>query len=108
MKRSWPNLPPLPAMLFALAVFAFSGCGSGGESADTASTHPPTSGVRAAVLRGATEDFAQGTGIGGPEFESCVMARLRTALDGRTLARLIGVYGRPGGQQFAAQALNAL
>jgi hypothetical protein len=64
--------------------------------------------VRDAVLRGAARDFAQGTGIGGPAYESCVRGLLRRVLDPPTIARLIQVYHRSGGQQFAAQALNIL
>jgi hypothetical protein len=64
--------------------------------------------VRDAVLRGASKDFAEGTGIGGPSFEACVKGSLRGALDGPTIANLVAVYRRPYGTAYAAQALNAL
>lgn len=65
-------------------------------------------GIRAAVIHGAARDFAEGTGIGGPKYEECLLGQLRRVLDRSTLIRLIQVYRRPGGQQFAAQALNDL
>lgn len=64
--------------------------------------------LRAAVVSGAARDFAIGNGIGGPRYESCVLALLREALDRPTLARLVQVHRRPGGPQFAGQALNTL
>lgn len=64
--------------------------------------------VRTAVVNGARRDFAQGTGIGGPAYATCVRGLLREALDRVTITRLVQVYRRPGGQQFAAQGLNAL
>jgi hypothetical protein len=64
--------------------------------------------LRTAVLAGAVRDFAEGTGIGGPGYENCVLGLLREALDRPALTRLVQVYRRPDGQQFAAQALNAL
>lgn len=64
--------------------------------------------IRAEVIHGAAKDFAEGTGIGGPRYEECLLGQLRRVLDRSTLIRLIQVYRRPGGQQFAAQALNDL
>lgn len=64
--------------------------------------------VRDAVLGGLRRDFAEGTGVGGPSFESCLEGRLREALDRPTLDRLVGVYRRPWGQHYSAQALNIL
>lgn len=92
-------------LLLAAAAIAI-GCGSaasppGGKGEGFA-------GVRAAVVHGAARDFAVGTGVGGPRYEACVLGRLRAALDRPTLVRLVQVYRRPGGQQFAAQALNDL
>ena len=72
---------------------------------------PRTVGFRAlrrAILRGAAADFTAGTGVGPPRFEQCLQSNLRGALDKNELESLIGVYRRPGGQQFTAQALNAL
>lgn len=65
-------------------------------------------GLREAVLRGVAADFNQGTGAGPPRFEPCLQSRLRTALSNGELASLVAVYRRPGGQQFAAQALSRL
>jgi hypothetical protein len=63
--------------------------------------------VRAAVVHGATRDFAEGTGIGGPAYASCVESGLGRALDPPTIGSLATVYRRPGGA-YAAQVLNAL
>lgn len=113
----------LVSVLLGLATVSLSACGSTPRT-DSASTRPTAIAaeqrdddeklsasferVRGAVLRGAAKDFAQGTGIGGPAFESCVRGLLGKALDRPTIARLVQVYRRPDGQQFAAQALNAL
>jgi hypothetical protein len=64
--------------------------------------------LRDAVVRGLGRDFAAGTGVGGPAFESCLEALLREALDRPTLTRLVQVYRRPDGQAYAAQTLNIL
>jgi hypothetical protein len=113
--------PPSAALLvfFVLGLVASSGlaCGastpdpeSTGAQASPAETALPASveRVRRAVLRGAAKDFAQGTGIGGAGFESCLLGLLGGALDRATITRLVQVYRRPGGQRYAAQALNAL
>jgi hypothetical protein len=114
----------LVTALLALATVSLFACGTAPRNTDSTST-PPTAiagearvgdeglpasfeRVRRAVLQGAAEDFAQGTGIGGPAFESCVRGLLGKALDRATITRLAQVYRRPEGQQFAAQALNAL
>lgn len=112
----------LAASLIALAALSAPGCGSTGEappSGSSASTAASSNGpgkagpasferVREAVLRGARRDFSQGTGVGGPAFERCLLGRLGRALDRAAIARLSGIYRRPDGQPFAAQALNAL
>jgi hypothetical protein len=91
------------ALLLSGAVVAsLAACGSDSEDPSRLER------LRAAVLSGAREDFAAGTGAGGPAFEACVLGRLEEALDRPALERLVGVRRRPGGQQFAAQALNAL
>ncbi len=64
--------------------------------------------LRRAILRGAAADFRAGTGVGPPRFEQCLQSNLRGALDKNELVSLVGVYRRPGGQQFTAQALSAL
>lgn len=72
---------------------------------------PKTVGFRAlrrAILRGAAADFRAGTGVGPPRFEQCLQSKLRGALDKNELESLVGVYRRPGGQQFVAQALSTL
>lgn len=105
MKRSRSGAAfALPAVFAALAL-CLAACGAG---ADRQATAPSVDAVRSAVLRGAARDFAQGTGAGGPAFEACVRRLLGRALDRPTIARLEGVYRRPGGQPFTAQALNAL
>ena len=109
------------AVLFSAA--AVFGCGSGapgGRSEQVAAatigrSHPAAAAraaevqrLRRAVVRGAARDFAIGNGIGGHDYEACVLVTLRDALDRAALARLVQVYRRPDGQQFAAQALNRL
>jgi hypothetical protein len=64
--------------------------------------------IREAVIHGASADFAIGTGIGGPSFESCVKGLLREALDGPTIGSLVAVYRRPHGLAYAARSLNGL
>jgi hypothetical protein len=64
--------------------------------------------VRAAVVHGAARDFAEGTGIGGPDYASCVETGLGRALDPPTISSLATVYRHPGGSAYAAQVLNAL
>jgi hypothetical protein len=111
-------------LTLAIAAAAASGCGSA-PAPTTAGPIPATVAsprrvspvrpeskdfpqLREAVLRGAVKDFAEGTGIGGADYQGCVLAQLRKALDRPALARLVQVYRRPDGQQFSAQALNAL
>lgn len=98
------RFPLVAAVLVAVLVPA-SGCGSSSSEAAGARYFQ---GVRDAVVRGAALDFAQGTGIGGSSYEVCVRGLLRKALDRPAITTLVQVYRRPGGQQFAAQALNAL
>jgi hypothetical protein len=64
--------------------------------------------VRKAVIRGVGRDFAEGTGISGPSFESCLKDQMRVALDAPTISDLAAIYRRPGGSAYAAQTLNAL
>jgi hypothetical protein len=123
--RARRHVSALTAFLVtATAALALAGCGSAGAPPDTARTGPAPPGakraysarqraqyfarIREAVVRGAGRDFAAGTGIGGASFEGCVRASLRRRLDRPTITRLVQVYRRPGGQPFAAQALNAL
>jgi hypothetical protein len=101
----------LPTIAIAALALLTAGC----ASTATDSKAPPVShktagfgGLREAVLRGAATDFNQGTGAGPPRFEPCLQSRLRTALSNGELASLVAVYRRPGGQQFAAQALVRL
>jgi hypothetical protein len=113
----------LVAAILGVALMSVSACGSASTEADSAAAGSTNvekqalsdyerSGyferIRDAVLQVAAMDFAQGTGIGGPAYESCVRRLLREALDRPTITTLVQVYRRPGGQQFAAQALNAL
>jgi hypothetical protein len=111
----------LTAAFLGLAAVSLSSCGSAGRDADSTSSRPPTqrtgSGeeppvsverVRGAVVRGAVRDFGQGTGIGGAEFESCVIGFLDEALDRPTIERLTQIYKRRDGQALAAQALNEI
>jgi hypothetical protein len=124
MKRPRSASALLVSALLSLATVSLFACGSTTRNSTSTPTRPtavaaePRVGdeglpasferVRGAVLEGAAKDFAQGTGIGGPAFESCVRGLLGKALDRPTIARLAQVYRRPDGQQFAAQALNAL
>ena len=114
----------LSGLGLALLAVAIAGCGSSGSATGGAQAGSRTTRLerelrarsradyfghlRDAVLRGAQRDFAQGTGVGGPAFESCLSGLLREGLDRPAITRLVAVYRRPGGQQFAAQALNAL
>jgi len=111
----------LACALLGVIVLAASACGSTAShtatttGGDTAGRPEGAGGlpayfehVRRAVVRGAARDFAQGTGIGGPAYASCVRRLLGRALDRSTIAELVAIYRRAGGQQFAAQALNRL
>ena len=125
---------PVLTLLFLAAVVA--GCGSEGDSGAPAATASPQGAspqktlearlvalerasfhqrraaylerVRRAVIRGLGRDFAAGTGIGGPLFESCVKGLLRETLEPPQISNLAAVYRRPDGAAYAAQALNAL
>ncbi len=108
----------------AALALAASGCGSGSAHTEQTQAGPTAlsvkrallarersdyfTRVREAVVRGAKRDFAQGTGIGGHSFRSCLLGLLGRALDRPTITRLVQVYRRPDGRAFAAQALNAL
>lgn len=95
----------IPIVLAALVV-------GGSGSAATASDHSARSAyferVRGAVVRGAGRDFAEGTGIGGPAYASCVADELGGALDPPTISSLAAVYRRPGNSAYVAQILNAI
>lgn len=110
---------PLKIALVVLVAFAVTSLvGCGGSPAGTSSVGSAKglrgSGdaearhLRDSVVRGLERDFAEGTRVGGPAFESCLDRRLRKALDRPTLAGLVQVYRRPTGQPYAAQALNIL
>jgi hypothetical protein len=124
MKRPQSVSAPSISALLGLAAVSLFACGSATRNSTSMPTRPtaialdprvgdqglstPFERVRGAVLKGAAKDFAQGTGIGGPVFESCFRGLLGKALDQPTIARLVQVYRRRDGQQFAAQALNAI
>ena len=90
-----------------------SGCGSGGSTETTAGpgnrpTQEDLGQLRDAVVRGVAEDFRGGTHAGPRRFDLCLRLGVRRALTVDEIDRLVSVYRRPGGQQFAAQALNEL
>ena len=64
--------------------------------------------MRDKVVLGLATDFRAGTHAGPDGFGLCVRLGMRRVLTRAQLSRLVSVYRRPGGQQFAAQALNAL
>jgi hypothetical protein len=117
------------AALTLLAVGALaSGCGSATDSPSEGSgaapvptaahagqrtaAQPPRAEelqrLRDAIIRGEAREYSEGTRAGGTAFQACFRGALREALDPAALARLVGVYRRPYGQQFTAQALTAL
>jgi len=115
----------LIASLSLLAVSTAFGCGSG-SSARTAAREPAqaasarTDGdrmresrtdyelMRDKVVLGLAKDFRAGTHAGPPRYAICVRLGMRRALTREQLNRLVAVYRRRDGQQFAAQALNTL
>jgi hypothetical protein len=124
-----------PKLRFAVAALALvavgavaSGCGSATDSSSRGSGAAPVptaahagqrtaaqspqvgelERLRDAIIRGEAREYSEGTRVGGPAFQACFRGALRKALDPAALARLVGVYRRPYGQQFTAQALTAL
>jgi hypothetical protein len=115
----------LIASLSLLAVATAVGCGSGGSERTAARGPAQTASartdhglmresrtdydlMRAKVVLGLARDFRAGTHAGPPRFAICVRLGMRRALTREQLNRLVAVQRRPDGQQFAAQALNAL
>jgi hypothetical protein len=99
------------ALLIPVALAAFlvaGGPGSAASGSGNSARVPYFERVRDAVVIGAARDFAQGTGIGGPDFADCVERKLGEALDPPTITDLAAVYRRPGGSAYAAQVLNAI
>ena len=104
-------------LLFLLAFGV--GCGSSGSSASeapapVAESSAPLSPaatdfnrMRDKVVLGLATDFRAGTHAGPDGFGLCVRLGMRRVLTRAQLSRLVSVYRRPGGQAFAAQALNA-
>ena len=64
--------------------------------------------MRDKVVLGLAEDFREGTHAGPKGYATCVRLGFRRALTPEQLDRLVSVYRRPHGQQFAAQALSVL
>ncbi len=64
--------------------------------------------MRAKVVTGLAADFRGGTRAGPRGFGLCLRLGMRRALTRAQLNRLVAVYRRPHGQQFAAQALLAM
>jgi hypothetical protein len=64
--------------------------------------------MRDKVVLGLAKDFRAGIHAGPPRYGLCVRLGMRRALTREQLDRLVAVYRRADGQQFAAQALNAL
>jgi hypothetical protein len=102
-------LAPLLLFLGAVAV----GCGSSGSP--SSETPAPISSAATdfnrmldKVILGLATDFRAGTHAGPSGYRLCVRLGMRRVLTRAQLSRLVSVYRRPGGQQFAAQALNAL
>lgn len=101
------------ASLALLAVLVAIGCGSGASeqrSGQGREKVAPTDyqAMRDKVLLGLAKDFRASTRVGPPRYGLCVRLGMRQALTQEQLGRLVAIYRRPGGQQLAAQALNAL
>jgi hypothetical protein len=113
------------ASLALLTVSTAVGCGSGGSERTVAREPAQTASVRTdhglmrksrtdygtmrdKVVLGLAQDFRAGTHAGPVRYGLCVRLGMRRALTREQLDRLVAVYRRPDGQQFAAQALNAL
>ena len=100
----------LALLLFAVLAATFAVHGTGSATSDRRQPRSTAyfAQVRGAVIRGVGRDFAEGTGIGGPAFESCLTGEMREALDPPTISDLAAIYRRPGGSAYAAQVLNAI
>jgi hypothetical protein len=101
------------ASLSLLAVLVAISCGSSGPGPRVA--HEPAKAVptdyqvmRDKVVLGLARDFRASTHAGPARYGLCMRLGVRRALTQEQLDRLVAVYRRPDGQQFAAQALNAL
>jgi hypothetical protein len=98
------------ALLTPIVVAAFLATSAGGSGL----TAPPSGRaayfdhVRDSVVQGAGRDFAEGTGIGGPDYAACVKDELGGVLDPPTISSLATVYRRPGNSAYVAQILNAI
>lgn len=100
-------------MLCLLALAGFAGCGS--DAGPTVSG-PGEAGrgetdyaaMRDKVVRGFAEEFREGTGAEPQGYGLCVRLGLDRVLTREQLNRLVAIYRRPDGQQFAAHALVSL
>jgi hypothetical protein len=95
----------IPIVLAALLAATAGGSGPAAPGSGRAAYYAH---VRDAVVRGVDRDYAEGTGIAGPDFQACLKRRLRDALDPPTIDTLAAIYRRPGGPAYAAQTLNAI
>jgi hypothetical protein len=94
------------ALLIPIVLAAFLAATAGGSG--TEARHSYFDRVRDAVVQGVGRDFAEGTGIGGPDYASCLKDEIGGALDPPTISSLATVYRRPGNSAYAAQVLNAI
>lgn len=104
-------VPLLVAAMVVLGVhLGGPGSASGSPTGRSAqrSAAPYFARVRAAVLAGVRHDFREGTGIGGHPFRSCLEGLLRERLDPPAITGLVAIHRTPGGNAYAAQALNGL
>jgi hypothetical protein len=98
----------IPVVVAAFLAATAGGSGSAASGSGNSARAAYFDHVRDAVVQGTGRDFAEGTGIGGPEFAACVEGLLGEALDPSTITDLAAVYRRPGGSASAAQVLNAI
>jgi hypothetical protein len=98
------------ALLTPIVVAAFLAATAGGSGFTATHSGRATyfERVRGAVVGGAGRDFAEGTGIGGPDYAACVKNELGGVLDPPTISSLATVYRRPGNSAYVAQILNAI
>jgi hypothetical protein len=99
--------------LTLLAVLVGIGCGSSASeqrSGQGREKVAPTDyeAMRDKVVLGLAKDFRASSRVGPRRYGLCVRLGMRRALTPEQLSRLVAIYRRPEGQQFAAQALNAL
>ncbi|MET0557716.1 MAG: hypothetical protein ABW065_03470 [Solirubrobacterales bacterium] len=99
--------------LALLTLLLGSGCGSstpqqrsGQERGTVAPINYDT--MRDKVVLGLAKAFRASTPAGPARFGLCVRLGMRRVLTPTQLDRLLAIHHRPGGQQLAAQALNAL